>query len=171
MWDREVAQSVHLFCCKYAGLHLDPQNPCKKSCVVPMYVIPVVETDRYLKAHRPTSLAYMVRFQPMRVLYLKQKVESNWGQTPYFILWPLHTCYVCAHPHTHIMCTDYTVTALSVVAWIPRYTTSLRSTWRLFSFYWVFENKTCRLSTWWHFLIFLGWHDLPLILFVLFISV
>lgn len=55
---------------------MDPQNPCKKSCVVPMHVISVVDISSYLEAPRPASLAYMVKFQPMRASVLNKRSKA-----------------------------------------------------------------------------------------------
>lgn len=77
---------------------MDPQNPCKKSCVVPMHVISVVDTSSYLEAPSPASLAYMVKFQPVRAPVLNKRSKALKDRHPTLSSdFYTHAMYV----HTH----------------------------------------------------------------------
>ena len=60
----------------YAPAYGFPKPIQEELCVAPMYVIPAVETGRYLDAHGPASLTYMVKFQSMRVSLSNQRLEA-----------------------------------------------------------------------------------------------
>lgn len=82
---------------------MDPQSPCKKSCVVPMHLIPEVETSSYLEAPRPASLACVVKFQPMRAPVLNKRSEALEDRHP-TLSSDFYTHAMYMHTHRHTKC-------------------------------------------------------------------